>query len=227
MGQANCYRITPHEVSWSSGEGKQSTQRELFTSEVVQLREHRLVGSTSFSTASFTLYLLTAGELRLRVGQTFGPGDLYWCQAAGESLVAGDDGATFYAIEALQNVGRELPSQNIVGADIPWEHFDDPAGRPTQPVQVLLEGSLSALRTRFDPSYIAGEHWHDFDTLYFISDGRMQFGDEGWFDQGDIRAVHGGHSYGPERPGQDGVEFVLISLGGPVALHWSDLEPPP
>lgn len=227
MGQVNCYRITPHQVAWSSSEAQHGFQRELFTSDVVQLREHRLVGAAAFSTSSFTLYLLTAGELRLGAEQTFGSGDLYWCETDKEPLVAGNDGATFYAIETLQSIGRELPTQNIVGSAIPWEHFDDPAGRPTQPVQVLLEGSLSALRTRFDPSYIAGEHWHDFDTLYFISDGRMQFGDEGWFDQGDIRAVHGGHSYGPERPGTDGVEFVLISLGGPVALHWSDLEPPP
>ena len=90
-----------------------------------------------------------------------------------------------------------------------------------------LSTSVSALRTRFDATFIAGEHWHDFDTLYFISDGRMQFGDEGWFDRGDIRAVHGGHSYGPERPGTEGVEFILVSVGGPVVLHWSDLEPPP
>lgn len=227
MEQVNCYRITPHAVVWSSGEGEESSQRELFASDLVRLREHKLVGSTVFATSAFTLYLLTAGELELGEGQIFGPGDLVWCPAAGESLVVGDKGVTFYAIEALQNIGRELAAQHILGAQIPWESFDDPAGRPTQPVQVLLDGSLSALRTRFDPSYIAGEHWHDFDTLYFISDGRMQFGDEGWFDQGDIRAVHGGHSYGPERPGADGVEFVLISLGGPVALHWSDLEPPP
>lgn len=227
MEQVKCYRITPEDVAWLPSEGKETAVRELFSSAVVQLREHRLLAGTPMSSSAFTLYLLTAGELQAADGQHFNPGDLLWCRAAGQALVAGNNGATFYAIEGLQSIGREMRSQNILSTDIPWENFDDPAGRPTQPVQVLLDGSLSALRTRFDPSYIAGEHWHDFDTLYFISEGRMQFGDEGWFEQGDIRAVHGGHSYGPERPGVEGVEFVLISLGGPVALHWSDLEPPP
>ena len=37
----------------------------------------------------------------------------------------------------------------------------------------------------------------------------------------------GGYSYGPEEPGSDGVEFVLVSVGGGVALHWADLEPAP
>ena len=37
----------------------------------------------------------------------------------------------------------------------------------------------------------------------------------------------GGYSYGPEEPGGDGVEFVLVSVGGSVALHWADLEPAP
>ena len=96
-----------------------------------------------------------------------------------------------------------------------------PRSRSTSEITAYL------LRTRFEPDYIAGEHWHDFSTLYFITQGRMQFGDEGWFEVGDIRWVRGGHSYGPERPGPDGVEFFLLSCGGPVALHWSDLESPP
>lgn len=115
----------------------------------------------------------------------------------------------------------------INASDRPWQDFEDPAGRPTQPVQVLLDGNLSALRTRFVPTYEAGEHWHDFDTLYFITQGDMQFGNEGQYHTGDIRHVRGGFSYGPEKPGPDGVEFVLLSLGGPVALHWADLTPAP
>ncbi len=227
MKQTHCYRITPHEADWSSVAESGIAERELFASAAVLLREYRSLVRAAWSAAERTLYLITAGELTLADGQTLSRGDLYWSSADGDQLMAGISGATFYAIEPLQGIGAEMPAQNVISADLPWENFADPAGRPTQPVQVLLEGSLSVLRTRFDPDYIAGEHWHDFDTLYFISNGRMQFGDEGWFEQGDIRAVRGGHSYGPERPGTDGVEFVLVSVGGPVALHWSDLEPPP
>ncbi len=57
--------------------------------------------------------------------------------------------------------------------------------------------------------------------------GRMRFGAEGWYETGDIRMVDGGRSYGPEEPGEDGVEFLLVSCGGPVNLHWADLEPAP
>lgn len=108
-----------------------------------------------------------------------------------------------------------------------WQEFDDPAGRPTQPVQMLFDTDPYVLRTRFVPGFSAAEHWHDFDTLYLITAGRMRFGDEGWYETGDIRWVSGGQSYGPEEPGADGVEFILVSSGGPVHLHWADLEPPP
>ncbi|MEH6607829.1 MAG: hypothetical protein V7696_00565 [Halioglobus sp.] len=227
MRQVNTYRIAQEEITLSSAEAQGMAERELFSSDTVHLKECRSVARTSWSAKACTLYLLTAGELKLKDGKLISQGDLYWCNDDGESFVTGKNGASFYCIEPLQGIGREMPSQTIISADLPWLEFADPAERPTQPVQILLEGSLSVLRTRFDPKFIAGEHWHDFDTLYFISDGRMQFGDEGWFEQGDIRAVHGGHSYGPERPGTEGVEFVLVSVGGPVVLHWSDLEPPP
>ena len=224
-----CYRITPDEVAWSDGHLTDNgvSERDLFTSSIVRLVEAQLQPTIQWSLAPGTLCLLTAGSLAGPEGEALVRGDLYWCQSDVVSFAVGPAGATAYCVAPLQGIGQDVPSQPVLSSDISWEKFDDPAGRPTQPVQVLLDGSLSALRTRFEPDYIAGEHWHDFDTLYFITDGRMQFGDEGWFEQGDIRAVHGGHSYGPERPGTEGVEFVLISLGGPVALHWSDLEPPP
>lgn len=222
-----CYRIVADQFDWSSTEQPGVAQRQLFSSALLHLLEYQLQAERSCTSLAGRLYLITLGQLEVAGGQKLQAGDLYWCQEAGEVLGAGPDGVSFYSIEPLQGIGGDMPSQQIVSAELDWENFDDPAGRPTQPVQVLLDGGVSALRTRFDPQYIAGEHWHDFDTLYFISDGRMQFGEEGWFEPGEIRAVHGGHSYGPERPGPDGVEFVLISVGGPVALHWSDLEPPP
>lgn len=227
MGTNKCYRITPHQIAWSNTSVDGVPERELFVSDAVRLWQAQPQASTQWPAAAGTLYLLTAGTMSFADGEVLEQGDLYWCNSENEYFTAGPSGANIYCIAPAEDIGREIPSQQIVSANLPWQNFDDPAGRPTQPVQVLLEGSLAVLRTRFDPDYIAGEHWHDFDTLYFITDGRMQFGDEGWFEQGDIRAVHGGHSYGPERPGVNGVEFLLISLGGAVALHWSDLEPPP
>ena len=56
----------------------------------------------------------------------------------------------------------------------------------------------------------------------------MSFSDEEpIYKKGDIRVVKGGHSYGPEKPGPDGVTFILISNGGPIDLNWSDIKDPP
>lgn len=227
MTQVNCYRRESNRIQWAHGDHGVVAQRNLFRSAAVDLWEYQMAACATWSIVARKLYLVTAGELRVGGGEALLSGDLYWFTGSDEPCVAGKDGVTFYAINPQLEIGTDMASQQITSGQLPWQEFEDPAGRPTQPVQVLLEGSLSALRTRFKPTYIAGEHWHDFDTLYFITAGRMQFGDEGWFETGDIRAVHGGHSYGPERPGNEGVEFVLISLCGPVALHWSDLEPPP
>ena len=169
--------------------------------------------------------LLAAGSAVLG-DQPVAAGSLCW-QREPVALTAGAAGLRLYRLEPPAALAPAVASFVIDPASVPWQQFEDPAGRPTQPVQVLLDGSLAVLRTRFAPGFEAGEHWHDFDTLYFITDGTMQFGHEGEYQTGDVRHVSGGYSYGPEKPGATGVEFVLFSLGGPVALHWADLEPPP
>ena len=155
-----------------------------------------------------------------------GTGALLWSRH-GIALEALEGPLRLYRLEMPEALAPDSERFVINADDCSWESFDDPAGRPTQPVQVLLEGPLAALRTRFAPDFEAGEHWHDFDTLYFITDGDMQFGSEGQYHVGDIRHVRGGFSYGPEKPGPEGVEFVLFSLGGAVALRWADLEAAP
>ena len=136
------------------------------------------------------------------------------------------DTAEFFALR-LDKIDVPEKSQTISGAGRPFVDYPDPNDRPTQPVQVLSEGSVSVLRTRFSPDFCAAEHWHDFDTWYFILAGSMRFGEEGIYNAKDVRQVEGGFSYGPEDPGPEGVDFILVSVGGPVALHWSDLETPP
>ena len=136
------------------------------------------------------------------------------------------DTAELFALR-LDKIDIPEKSQTISGAGRPFVDYPDPNDRPTQPVQVLSEGSVSVLRTRFSPDFCAAEHWHDFDTWYFILAGSMRFGEEGIYNAKDVRQVEGGFSYGPEDPGPEGVDFILVSVGGPVALHWSDLETPP
>lgn len=107
--------------------------------------------------------------------------------------------------------------------DHAWEQFPDPHGRPTTPVRLLHTGVPFVLEADFPPGFRAGLHWHPHDTVYVITAGALQFGDEGWFRPGDVRWVRGGHSYGPELAGPEGVRFHLVSLGGPIGLNWSDL----
>ena len=170
--------------------------------------------------------LVQTGAATLADGTRLERGDLVWRRQS-VPLLAGETGCTWSALELPPALAPDVDALHVGATAMPWQAFEDPVGRPTQPVQVLLEGSLSALRTRFVPDYSAGEHWHDFDTLYFIMAGDMRFGFEGQYYTGDIRQVTGGYSYGPEEPGPEGVEFVLFSCGGPVNLHWADLEPAP
>ena len=138
----------------------------------------------------------------------------------------GNESAEIYALK-LMDIEVPEKAQVILGEGRPFEDYPDPNDRPTQPVQVLSEGPVSVLRTRFVPEFCAAEHWHDFDTWYFILSGSMRFGEEGVYVAKDVRQVEGGYSYGPEDPGPEGVDFILVSVGGPIALHWTDLEPSP
>jgi hypothetical protein len=195
-----------------------------------------------------TIYIVTKGEMTVGDEGMYRSGDLRWAKAGHQCgpLRAGTEGVEYFLVSPGNNVSITPPQEDdapeaLVARlavskpgwgrvnldDVPWEQFADPAGRPTQPVQLLFNDDPYVLRTRFVPGYVAGEHWHDFDTLYFITNGRMRFGEEGWYETGDIRWVTGGHSYGPEQPGDQGVEFLLVSCGGPVNLRWTDLEPAP
>ncbi|MEQ8717825.1 MAG: hypothetical protein RIE08_09455 [Acidimicrobiales bacterium] len=196
-----------------------------------------------------TIYIFTQGEMKVGGEGSYKPGDIRWVKAGHVygPEEAGPEGVQFYLLAQGGEVGLnwadlydvpeelkqrletiEKPWGRVNMDEVEWMDFPDPAGRETQPVQVLAMEDPYILRTRFVPTYSAGAHWHDFDTVYFVTEGSMQFGpQEPNYVKGDIRWVKGGHSYGPEEPGPDGVEFILISLGGEVSLHWADLEDAP
>tara|TARA_B100000029_G_scaffold263772_1_gene259939 strand:- start:3218 stop:3982 length:765 start_codon:yes stop_codon:yes gene_type:complete len=188
------------------------------------------------------------GEFIVEDEGSFFPGDIRWVKAGHSSVEgASDQGSRFYLIalggdiplmwDDLYQVPKNLKDQlskrgNPVGSanvnKIKSELFHDPHGRPTQPVKIISNENPWVIETTFDADYIAADHWHAYNTLYFIMEGEMEFGpDEPLYKKGDIRVVKGGYSYGPEKPGKDGVKFILISNGGPVDLNWSDITPPP
>jgi len=219
-------KFSPDELTW---QGVADHQERVITSEPYPLKQKRIAidGSWRFgSEAGGVLVLLLAGELKLDDGRSIKAEDLLWVPAG--ASVSGDclDEVSAFELHVPADIG---PSELrvIEKSAFSWQNFDDPAGRPTQPVQVLMEGNLSILRTRFQPDFTASDHWHDFDTWYFITDGSMRFGHEGIYETGQVRQVSGGYSYGPEEPGDEGVEFVLVSVGGAVVLHWADLEDAP
>ena len=188
------------------------------------------------------------GEFISEEEGSFFPGDVRWVKA-GKSTIesAGSEGSRFYLIalggniplmwDDLYEVPDDLKNQltergNPVGNaninKLPFIPFEDENGRPTQPVQIICNESPYIVRTTFEPGYSASDHWHKHDTMYFIMDGEMSFSeDEPLYKKGDIRVVKGGYSYGPEKPGKDGVTFILISNGGPIDLNWSDIKKPP
>ncbi|MCZ6710827.1 MAG: hypothetical protein O7B25_10730 [Gammaproteobacteria bacterium] len=250
----NWARVRPTEIAWEQfhdPHGRPTTPVRILKSGDVQLLQAQF--SANFEIGVHwhpfdTIYIITRGEMSIGDEGIYRPGDLRWVKAghAYGPERAGAEGVEFYLISLGGEVGlnwadlydvppelntRLTALENHWGRinldDVAWQEFADPAGRPTQPVQLLFNDDPYVLRTRFEPGYVAGEHWHDYDTIYFITRGRMRFGAEGWYEAGDIRWVDGGHSYGPEEPGEEGVEFLLVSCGGPVNLHWADLEPAP
>jgi len=190
-----------------------------------------------------TVYIVTKGSLRFGNEGTFGPGDVRWVKG-GHSYgpeEAGLDGVEFLLVSLGGPIGLnwsdiyepphlEAHGDDVAGrarlSEIDWEIYPDPHGRPTSPVKILSADSPNILYVKFDPNFTAGQHWHPDDTIYFIMTGSLRFGDEGTFEANDVRWVRGGHSYGPEEAGPDGVEFFLVSPS-PVGLNWSDLVPPP
>lgn len=214
--------ISPGQLDWqpiAPGMQRQSLLSDPFPVSAIRL-------SPGINTDFIGFALVQTGTAVLADGTRLGRGDLVWRRRA-LKIAAGASGCSWSQLDLPLNLQPKSASLHIASDAKQWLEFVDPVGRPTQPVQVLLEGELSALRTRFVPSYTAAEHWHDYDTLYFIMAGDMRFGFEGRYYTGDIRQVKGGYSYGPEEPGPDGVEFVLFSCGGPVNLHWADLDASP
>ena len=110
-------------------------------------------------------------------------------------------------------------TQHIRPDDLEWETFHDPHGRPTTPTRVLKNDGPFLIEAKFPAHFYADQHWHPYDTIYVVTTGEMQIGDEGAFRPGDIRWVKAGHSYGPEEAGAEGVQFHLFSLGGDIGLN--------
>jgi hypothetical protein len=195
-----------------------------------------------------TVYIITRGEMLVGDEGSYRLGDIRWVRAGhvyGPER-AGAEGVEFYLVSLGGPIGlnwadllevpddltkrlqQRSPKWGRVNVDeMAWGQFSDPAGRSSLAAQALLTDDPSLLRVRFEPDDSIGEHWHDFDAVYFITRGSLRFGDEGWLQAGDLRWVRGGHSQGPEQSGPDGAEFLLLSCGGPAVLHWTDLEPAP
>ena len=222
-------KFHPESLAWRESEHQ---QEKLITEEPSGLKQIMFSRGATFNSARTgygVLLLVVSGSLQLDDGREVNKEDLLWIPAGMEKgTVTGRCLAETCVFELLVSSPLGPPEIRLIKKQaFTWQSFDDPVGRPTQPVQVLMEGNLSILRTRFVPEYTAGDHWHDFDTWYFITDGDMRFGHEGVYKTGEVRQVTGGYSYGPEEPGDQGVEFVLVSVGGPVMLHWADIEPAP
>jgi hypothetical protein len=114
-----------------------------------------------------------------------------------------------------------------------WGTFVDPEENPeffehmTETIKVKFMGESWEkgpwiVPNHFPPNVKAGTHSHNFDTVYVITKGSLNFNDGlGWLVPGDVRWVRAGTIYGPEEAGPDGCEFILISQG-PIEVIWED-----
>ena len=106
-----------------------------------------------------------------------------------------------------------------------WTTFVDPKTSPdffkhmTDIVKVKFMGENWEkgpwiVPNKFPPNTKADVHSHAADTIYIIMRGSMTFNDgTGWYKKGDVRWVRADHMYGPEESGEEGCEFILISMG--------------
>lgn len=219
-------KLIPDTVLW---QGDAAVSSRTLADKPALLQQFRIDTATRWTSEGprGRLIVVLSGSMRVSQGPHLAQGDVLWVPA-GTQIHADTNAPTLLYQLALADVVGPTSIQAVHSAQMPWQQFEDPAERPTQPVQMLLDvPDLCVLRTRFAPGFSAGEHWHDFDTWYFITDGDMRFGHEGVYAAGEVRQVQGGYSYGPETPGEHGVEFVLVSVGGPIALHWADLQAAP
>jgi hypothetical protein len=120
-------------------------------------------------------------------------------------------------------------------SDGEWDTFVNPEESPeffdhmTEQIKVKFMGESWEtgpwiVANLFPPNVKAGEHSHNFDTVYVITKGTLNFNDGlGWLSVGDVRWVRAGTTYGPEEAGPEGCEFILISQG-PIEVAWKDGE---
>lgn len=145
---AEWHKYDPDSVPWSETTHKTR-------SVPPELSQHALPPKGSLVIPANSLVFVTKGEFAFEdIGSGVG-GDLAWLAA--DTVAITDRGGEFWTLAVPDKTGPES-SCLIESNQVAWQEFDDPAGRPTQPVQVLLEGNLSVLRTRFVPGYTAGEH---------------------------------------------------------------------
>ncbi len=108
--------------------------------------------------------------------------------------------------------------------DVPWIDYIDEHDRVHGAQVKIINPNTTYVW--FPPEFRAPEHWHPYDTTYYVTAGRIRFGDEGWFSKNGIRWVTAGQVYGPEEAGAEGVEFLLVSAG-PIDLIYPDIKAPP
>jgi quercetin dioxygenase-like cupin family protein len=76
------------------------------------------------------------------------------------------------------------------------------------------------------PGSRATPHWHPSNTIYFVHKGTLVIDGEDEYHTGDVRLVQGGFAYGWEGAGDDGCEFVFVSLGEYGKFDPDEDDPP-
>jgi hypothetical protein len=132
-------------------------------------------------------------------------------------------------MDTIAKINGTVAKANI--ADGEWGTFVDPEEHPeffehmTEIIKVKFMGEdwekgPWIVPNQFPPNVKAGVHSHNFDTVYVITKGSLNFNDGlGWLVTGDVRWVRAGTWYGPEEAGPEGCEFILISQG-PIEVAW-------
>ncbi len=121
--------------------------------------------------------------------------------------------------ELVKTPVNPLKWASVINIDsLPWVgYLADGASEPSEHVftKTLIDPDSGnfCMVVRIEPGGGGPAHWHKSDTVYIVTKGELTVPGEGTYRVGDFRWVKGGYAYGGEIPGDDGCEFIFLSLG--------------
>lgn len=184
-----------------------------------------------------TLYFVVEGEMLIGPEGSFLPGDVRWVKAGHPygPEEAGPDGVRFFLISMGNEVG--LNWADIYDVPEPLtdrlERLPDVIGRVNifdlpsaeladgSKIQTICDTEPYIHRVTLEPGAALPAYKHGVDALYMVRSGSMDVAGIGSFKDEDFRWVSAGQTTNELTAGPNGVDLIIIGVGGNAAFEWT------